>query len=109
MLRLIQKFDFTKKNPKFIYINTGESIISIEDAVLTAFLNLIGFDITFFIPTGYKNVENHFNKALLEEHRIGEFIYDLKAPDLDMLKRTVRTNKTAGTKPWYEKIFKRGK
>lgn len=109
VLRLIQKFDFTKKNPKFIYINTGESIISIEDAVLTAFLNLIGFDIIFFIPTGYKNVENHFNKALLEEHRIGEFIYDLKAPDLDMLKRTVRTNKTAGTKPWYEKIFKRGK
>ena len=24
IVRLIQKFDFTKKNPKLIYINTGE-------------------------------------------------------------------------------------
>ena len=31
IVRLIQKFDFTKKNPKLIYVNTGEKMISLED------------------------------------------------------------------------------
>ncbi len=37
IVRLIQKFDFTKKNPKLIYVNTGEKMISLEDTILTAF------------------------------------------------------------------------
>lgn len=48
IVRLIQKFDFTKKNPKLIYVNTGEKMISLEDTILTAFLNLAGFDVIFF-------------------------------------------------------------
>ena len=43
LLRMIQKFDFTKKNPKVIYIDTTEDIISLEDSILIAFLNLAGF------------------------------------------------------------------
>ena len=54
ILRLIQKFDFTKKNPKLIYINTGETMISLQDSILVTFLNLAGFDILFFVPTGYR-------------------------------------------------------
>ncbi len=50
ILRLIQKFDFTKKNPKLIYINTGETMISLQDSILVTFLNLAGFDILFFCP-----------------------------------------------------------
>ena len=49
ILRLIQKFDFTKKNPKLIYINTGETMISLQDSILVTFLNLAGFDILFFV------------------------------------------------------------
>lgn len=45
---MIQKFDFTKKNPKLIYINTTETVISLEDSILTAFLSLLGFDVVFF-------------------------------------------------------------
>ncbi len=41
ILRLIQKFDFTKKNPKIIYINTGEKASSLEDSILIAFLDWI--------------------------------------------------------------------
>lgn len=101
ILRMIQKFDFTKKNPKLIYINTGESIISLEDAILAAFLNLVGFDVAFFVPTGYQNVEKHFNRQLMEEHQIGEYVYDLQVPNLASI--------SSGTRPsWREKIFKRG-
>ena len=52
ILRMIQKFDFTKVNPKIVYINTSEKEISLEDSILMAFLNLAGFDVLFFVPTG---------------------------------------------------------
>lgn len=102
IVRMIQKFDFTKKNPKLIYINTSETVISPEDAILVAFLNLIGFDILFFVPTGYQSVEKHFNKNLMEEHQIGEYQYDLQVPDWN----SIPLNSTRST--WRDKIFKRG-
>lgn len=101
IIRMIQKFDFTKKNPKLIYINTTERTISLEDSILTAFLNLAGFDIVFFVPTGYQSVERFFNKRIMEEHQIGEYIYDLHIPDFG----TVPSN---SHRSWREKIFKRG-
>lgn len=102
IVRMIQKFDFTKKNPKLIYINTTETIISLEDSILTVFLNLIGFDVVFFVPTGYQSIEKHFNKILMEEHQIGEYMYDLQVPDFDKIPLN-------NTRPsWREKIFKRG-
>lgn len=102
-VRMIQKFDFTKKNPKLIYINTSETVISMEDSILVAFLNLIGFDIIFFIPTGYQSVEKYFTKKLMEEHQIGEYKYDMQVPDLNKVSlNSVRPS-------WRDKIFKRGK
>ena len=102
VVRLVQKFDFTKKNPKLIYINTAETMISLEDSILVAFLNLIGFDVIFFVPTGYQSIEKHFNKKILEEHQIGEYLYDLQVPDLNSLS----LNRTRPS--WRDKIFKRG-
>ncbi len=102
VVRLIQKFDFTKKNPKLIYINTAETVISLEDSILTAFLNLIGFDVIFFVPTGYQSIEKHFNQKIMEEHQIGEYLYDLQVSDLNSLS----LNRTRPS--WRDKIFKRG-
>jgi hypothetical protein len=101
LVRMIQKFDFTKKNPKLIYINTGEKAISLEDSILAAYLNLIGFDVLFFVPTGYQSVENHFNGKLMEEHQIGTYLYDLTVPDFGKLPSATRPT-------WRDKIFKRG-
>ncbi len=97
ILRLIQKFDFTKKNPKLIYIHAAETQASLEDSILTAFLNLIGFDILVFVPTGYQSVEQYFQKNIMEEHQIGEYRYDLQVPDFDK------------GSAWYDKLFRRGR
>ena len=101
IVRLIQKFDFTKKNPKLIYVNTGEKMISLEDTILTAFLNLAGFDVIFFVPTGYQNVERFFNKRLMEEHQIGEYVYDLQVPNMALISSSTRPT-------WRDKLFRRG-
>ena len=101
LLDLIQKFDFTKKNPKLVYINTGEQEISLEDTILLVFLNLVGFDILLMIPTGYQSIENYLNKKIFIEHQIGGYIYDLGVPSL-------KKNTQNKHLRWYEKIFKRG-
>lgn len=85
ILRLIQKFDFTKKNPKMIVINTTEKLLSLEDSILVAFLNLVGFDILFFVPTGYQCIEKYFTGPFASEQQLGEYLYDLSAPNFDTL------------------------
>lgn len=102
IIRMIQKFDFTKVNPKIVYINTTESAISLEDTILMAFLNLVGFDIVFFVPTGYQSVEKYFNRMLMEDHQIGEYMYDLHIPDFNRISSGSRLT-------WRDRIFKRGK
>jgi hypothetical protein len=101
IVRVIQKFDFTKVNPKLIYINTGENIISLEDSILTALLNLIGFDVVFFVPTGYQSIEKYFNNKLIEEHQMGNFVYDLAIPDLNVASSNNR-------KSLRDRLFRKG-
>ena len=103
ILRMIQKFDFTKKNPKLIYIITGETVLSLEDTIYAIYLNQIGFDILFFVPTGYQCIEQHLNHSYVEEHQIGEYIYDLQIPDFDTISSNVNARPS-----WRDIIFKRG-
>ena len=83
LIRMIQGFDFTKKNPKIIYINTTEETIPREDSILTALLSMIGFDVLFFVPTGYRSVENNYTGKLFVEHQAGDYMYDLTVPDFN--------------------------
>ena len=102
ILRMMQKFDFTKKNPKVIYISTTEKTISLEDSIIMAFLNLMGFDILFFVPTGYQTIEKYFNSKIMEEHQIGEYKYELTVPNLERIPFS-NTRLT-----WREKLLRRG-
>lgn len=102
VVRMIQKFDFTKKNPKLVYLNTADKMISLEDSIAVVFLNLVGFDVVFFVPTGYRSVEKHFAGQAMEEHQIGEYRYDLHVPDM----KNIATDSMRHR--WRDKIFKRG-
>lgn len=101
LLRMIQSFDFTKKNPKLIFVSVGEAMFSIEDSILISYLNLLGFDIIIYVPTGYRSVEAYINDNSIEEHQIGEYMYDLNIPDLNKI--SINHNHSL-----YDKIFRRG-
>ncbi len=103
IVRMIQSFDFTKKNPKIIFVNTTDRTLSLEDSIIVAFLNLIGFDILFFVPTGYQCIEKYFTEKLMEEHQIGDYQYDLEVPDLNVSLINKAGNSLLG------KLFGRGK
>ena len=82
IMRRIQAFDFTKVPPKLLYIKTSEGMVPTEDAIIAAFLNLMGFDVLFFAPTGYRCVASYYTRDILDEHQLGEYKYDLRVPDL---------------------------
>lgn len=103
IVRMIQSFDFTKKNPKLIFVCATDKVLSLEDSIIVAFLNLVGFDILFFVPTGYQCVERYFTKKLMEEHQIGSYQYDLTVPDLAVSPINKAGNSLLG------KLFGRGK
>lgn len=103
ILRMIQKFDFTKTIPKVVVIHTGEEMCSLEDSILLTFLNFIGFDVVLFIPTGYQSIERYFETEVFIEHQVGEYMYDLVVPNLKIPgKPTQRDN-------FASRIFKRGR
>jgi len=85
ILKLIQQFDFTKQIPKIIIMDTDENIASLQDCILLLFLNLIGFDIVIFTPTGYQNIEKYIDSNLFEEYQIGDYIYNLQKPKFNMV------------------------
>lgn len=80
-INMIQNIDFTKKNPKVLCLITSENAVSEEDAVLLAFLSTTGFDVVFFVPTGYQTAEKYYTDGVINEHQNGEYIYNLSVPD----------------------------
>ncbi|MDE6034666.1 MAG: YceG family protein [Ruminococcus sp.] len=86
IIRKLQNFDFTKKNPKIIYINTGDNTITQEQAITLEFLSMVGFDVLFMIPTGYNNIENYYSRSIISEHQIGTYLYDMKIPDFSRIR-----------------------
>ncbi|BCI60954.1 YceG family protein [Solibaculum mannosilyticum] len=80
IIRMIQRFDFTKKNPKVVVINTRDTICSLEDSIVLAFLHLVGFDVVLFVPTGYQIIEKYYTGPLFTEHQIGDYLYDMQVP-----------------------------
>ena len=83
IIRLIQKFDFTKYIPKVVVLAFSENSCSIDDAILLAFLHFAGFDIAIYTPTGYQVVESYYNEPLFVDYQAGEYDYDMKEDDID--------------------------
>ena len=98
LLRLLQNFDFTKSIPKFLVVDVTEKMFTLEECILLAFLNLVGFDIAIFTPTGYRNVEKYLRPDSFDTLVVGEFVFDLTVPDL-------RTKRAASSGGWLGRLF----
>jgi hypothetical protein len=100
LLRMLQAFDFTRKNPKVVCVDAKEDGATLQDAILLTLLNLVGFDVALFVPTGYRTIERFMADNLPVEHQIGEYIYDLTAPELDAMPQARRSG-------WLDRLFRR--
>ncbi len=82
LLKILQRFDFTKQVPKIVYIDTVEATFTLEECIRTVLCNLFGFDILIYTPTGYKNLETFVDNRAFEEHTMNEFLYNMEVPKL---------------------------
>ena len=51
-------------------------------------LSLVGFDVLFFVPTGYQCIEQHFTRPFASETQIGDYLYDLRIPDFNTVQES---------------------
>ena len=87
LLHILQSFtDFGAKNPKLIIVSAGEEQPSQEDAILCAFLSLVGFDVLICTPTGYQSLERRMHGWQPDEFTQGHFVYDMAVPDFTQIK-----------------------
>ncbi len=77
-IRLIREFDFTSEIPKLIILDADEKMCSLEDCIYILFLNLVGFDIIVFNPSGYRSIEKYIDESAFDEHQLQHFIYEFK-------------------------------
>lgn len=105
-LRLIQQFDFTGEIPKVIVVDVDESMFSLKDCIYILFLNLVGFDIIVFTPTGYRNLEKYISREAYELHEVGEYVYNLAVPNLKVQKNTATVN---GSNNLFNRLFGKGR
>ncbi|MBR6028692.1 MAG: hypothetical protein IKP40_06330 [Clostridia bacterium] len=84
--RLIQEFtNFATRNPKLLGVFCGDEPPSQEDAILSLYLSMIGFDVVYYVPTGYQGIERWYTRPLLDEHQAGDYLYDLRVPDFSTI------------------------
>ncbi len=82
VLNLIEFFDYPGDIPKLVIFDGTKDVFSDEDAIIIAFLNLVGIDMAVFTPTNYNNIELKLKKGLLDIHQLSSVHLDLQAPDI---------------------------
>ena len=83
--RMIQKMNYKHQAPKILVANSNESTGSLQDAVQFLLLNMIGFDILIFAPTGYQCVEQWYTKPFVDDHVQGDYQYNYTVPNFNTL------------------------
>jgi hypothetical protein len=82
VLYLLETFDFASEIPKLLIYHNKPDQLSVEDAIVIGFLNIIGMDIVIFTPTNYNNIENHFKPDLFDTFQLPAVNLQLEIPDL---------------------------
>lgn len=94
ILRLMEVFDYPQEIPKLIIYDNQRYSFSEEDALLIAYLNLIGIDIAIFTPTNYSTIERHIKPDNFDIHQLPEVKFDLSLPQLNKI--SISSNQNQG-------------
>jgi hypothetical protein len=82
ILRLLQKFDYTKDIPKIVIVDPIEDTFSKTECIQLVLYNLLGFDILIYTPTGYRNLETFITDTAFELYTFSDFKYRMSVPRL---------------------------
>lgn len=105
ILKLLQKYDFTKDIPKLVVIDVIEDTFSKVECIQLVLCSLLGFDIAIYTPTGYKNIETYVSSAAFETYTMNEFKYNVHIPKF---KTPDSIPEPQNDKGFFGKLFKKG-
>ncbi|MBQ2593046.1 MAG: hypothetical protein II567_07175, partial [Candidatus Riflebacteria bacterium] len=87
ILLKLQEFDFTKTNPKYIFIITNRYCFSFEETVVANFLHFLGFDVLIYTPTGFECFGPSLVKRDYKNFKLGQYLFNCEVPDFSALER----------------------
>lgn len=87
ILLKLQEFDFTKTNPKYIFIITNRYCFSFEETVVANFLHFLGFDVLIYTPTGFECFGPSLVKRDYKNFKLGQYLFNCEVPDFSTLER----------------------
>lgn len=102
LLKIIQRFDFTKQIPKLVIIDPVEETFTVRECIISVLCGIIGFDVIIYTPTGYKNIETFVKPEAFEEHTMNEFLYNVEVPKLK-----IPTEEKSGSSGLFGKLFRK--
>ena len=85
VIKKINEFDFTKRNPKVIFITTKHRLLTASEVIYLVLLYYIGFDVLIFAPNGVSNIEYLLNKNIIQVHELGEYVENVRIPFFNLL------------------------
>ncbi|MGN1305499.1 MAG: YceG family protein [Oscillospiraceae bacterium] len=106
ILKILQKFDFTKDIPKIVVIDTIEDTFSKVECIQLLLFNLLGFDIIVYTPTGYKNLETYISPEAFTTFSMNEFKYNVRIPRFKIPDTIPEPKGNGGL---FNKLFKKGR
>lgn len=106
VLKILQKFDFTKDIPKIVVIDTIEDTFSKVECIQLLLFNLLGFDIIVYTPTGYKNLETYISPEAFTTFGMNEFKYNVRIPRFKIPDSIPEPKESGGL---FNKLFKKGR
>lgn len=100
ILKLLQQYDYGFQVPKIIVYHNNEEIIPSYSEMLINILWQLGFDILFFSPMGYSDIENiDFESNPLNIFQLDKYTQDFKMP--------FQKKKIINKESFFERIFKK--
>lgn len=106
ILKILQKFDFTKDIPKIIVIDAIEDTFSKVECIQLVLYNLLGFDLLIYTPTGYKNLETYISENAFETYTMNDYKYNVRVPRFKIPANVPEPKKDSG---FINKLFKKGR
>lgn len=105
ILKLLQKYDFTKDIPKLVVLDVIEDTFNKVECIQLVLCSLLGFDIALYTPTGYKNIETFVNDSAFETYTMNEFKYNVHIPKFKIPDEIPEPQNEKG---FFGKLFKKG-
>lgn len=112
ILQNIQWFEFYTYNPNLVLVLKDQNIPDINNMILLALLQNLGFDILIFVPTSYSSIEGYIgNKFIYDTNIVGEANYDINIDRLHVTSNIeineTNTNEQSKKQGFFSKIFNR--